>query len=250
MSSLNVPALASARISAEGARRLDDSSSDRRAPLAASMISPGTITDDRPRSELTPEELAIRAQNGSFICFSELVNRFEIRLYNFLLRRVGIPADAEDLTQETFIRAWKNIQRYKPRWRFSTWLFTIGSRLASSHLRQSARTRAGVLFEAEARRTPDPSRALHLSEQRGRLWALAERTLSRDQHTSLWLRYVDGLSIQEIAVILGKSQVGIRVSLFRARETLAKHLAAQETEPTPAIAATLEAANLAAGGAR
>lgn len=208
-----------------------------------------TENEDRPRSELTPEELAIRAQGGSFVCFSELVARFEVRLYNFLLRRVGTAADAEDLTQETFIRAWKNIQRYKPRWRFSTWLFTIGSRLASSHLRSAARTRAGVLYEAEARRTPDPSNAMHVSEQRGRLWTLAQRTLSNDQHTALWLRYVDGLSIQEIAVILGKSQVGIRVSLFRAREILAKHLIAEGAD-IPVVADPTVEPGFAAGGAR
>ncbi|MCC6677350.1 MAG: sigma-70 family RNA polymerase sigma factor [Phycisphaerales bacterium] len=207
--------------------------------------------DDRPRSDLTPEELAVRAQGGSFICFSELVTRFEVRLFNFLLRRVGTAADAEDLTQETFIRAWKNIHRYTPKWRFSTWLFTIGSRLASSHMRSAARTRAGVLYEVEARRTPDPSGAMHRAEQRGRLWALAQRTLSADQNTALWLRYVDGLSIQEIAYILGKSQVGIRVSLFRARETLAKHLQADGDIPVcPASPVTAEPAGLAAGGTR
>lgn len=248
MSTLNVPAWRPTRISDEGARA-GDSEPDRRRTMSSVTSRAGQAVD-RSRSELTPEELAVRAQEGSFVCFSELVARFELRLYNFLLRRVGTAADAEDLTQETFIRAWKNIQRYKPRWRFSTWLFTIGSRLASSHLRSVARTRAGVLYEAEARRTPDPSNSMHLSEQRGRLWTLAERTLSRDQHTALWLRYVDGLSIQEIAVILGKSQVGIRVSLFRARETLAKHLIAEGVEAPLADPTAVDPSRLAAGGAR
>lgn len=240
MNTLNVPAWSPARISAERAGSPDPS-------LPRERMSSVRQIDERPRSELTPEELAVRAQQGSFVCFSELVTRFEVRLFNFLLRRVGVSADAEDLTQDTFMRAWKNIQRYTPRWRFSTWLFTIGSRLASSHLRSAARTRAGVLYEVEARRTPDPSGAMHRAEQRGRLWALARRTLSADQNTALWLRYVDGLSIQEIAYILGKSQVGIRVSLFRARETLAKHLHAEGDVP---VSPTAESTGLAAGGAR
>lgn len=243
MNTLNVTAWGPARISGEHAPGPGPELCQPRERMTSARQ-----TDDRPRSELTPEELAVRAQDGSFVCFSELVTRFEIRLFNFLLRRVGTSADAEDLTQETFIRAWKNIHRYTPRWRFSTWLFTIGSRLASSHMRSAARTRAGVLYEVEARRTPDPSGAMHRAEQRTRLWALAQRTLSADQHTALWLRYVDGLSIQEIAYILGKSQVGIRVSLFRAREALARHLQAEGESaghPVPP-----ESAGLAAGGAR
>ena len=79
---------------------------------------------------LSSEELACRAQAGSLPSFAKLVERYQGRLYNFLLRRVGHADDAEDLAQDTFVRAWERIDRYRTTWRFSTWLFTIGSRLA------------------------------------------------------------------------------------------------------------------------
>ena len=64
---------------------------------------------------LTPEQLAIRAQRGSLEAFGRLVALFEGRLFNFLLRRVGSRVDAEDLTQETFLRAWRRIRSYRSR---------------------------------------------------------------------------------------------------------------------------------------
>ena len=87
----------------------------------------------------TPEELALEAQQGSVAAYSELVRVFEGRLYNFLLRRVGSAADAEDLTQEAFLRAWQRLGTYRPKWRFSTWLFTIAFRLAVDESRRRKR---------------------------------------------------------------------------------------------------------------
>src|SRR6478672_168395 len=85
---------------------------------------------------LSPEDLAERAAAGSVPSFGELVTRFEVRVFNFLLRKMGSRADAEDLTQESFVRAWERITSYDRQWRFSTWLFTIASRLAVSHYRR------------------------------------------------------------------------------------------------------------------
>ena len=89
----------------------------------------------------TPEVLAVRAAQGSHAAFAELVALFEVRLYNFLLRRTRSRTDAEELTQESFARAWQSIKSYDPAWKFSTWLFTIGSRLAVSDHRKQGRMR-------------------------------------------------------------------------------------------------------------
>ncbi|MEE8146382.1 MAG: sigma-70 family RNA polymerase sigma factor, partial [Longimicrobiales bacterium] len=91
-----------------------------------SGVSPGA----EPIEDLPVCTLVSRAQTGSLSSFAELVARFEGRLFNFLLRRTRCVADAEDLAQDTFVRAWQRIRRYDPRWRFSTWLFTIAHRLA------------------------------------------------------------------------------------------------------------------------
>ncbi|MEX2218970.1 MAG: sigma-70 family RNA polymerase sigma factor [Phycisphaerales bacterium] len=179
----------------------------------------------------TPEQLALRAQQGSLEAFAALVEHFEERLFNFLLRRVGCPADAEDIAQETFVRAWQRIGQYKPRWRFSTWLFTIGSRLAASKYRDGRRPPLRLVGdEAGAVRNAPPAGAERLAglEDRGRAWAMAADLLTPEQHTAMWLRYAEDMAIVEIARVLGKSQVGVRVMLFRARNVLAARL--EQTE--------------------
>lgn len=187
-----------------------------------------------PLSQQSPEELAVRAQAGggpSLACFGELVTRYEVRLFNFLLRRTRSRADAEELTQEAFLRAWERIQSYDPAWKFSTWLYTIASRLAVSKHRKLGRERTWDTFE----RCGEPGRdALETVEDRrlgARLWNLAEQSLSPDQQTALWLRYAEDMAIGEIATVMGKSHVGVRVCLFRARQTLSKNAQAEGWMP-------------------
>ena len=176
----------------------------------------------------TPERLAVRAADGCLASFGELVHQFQGRLYNFLLRRVASASEAEDLTQEAFVRAWERIKSYDPQWRFSTWLFTIGSRLAVSRHRSVSRAKPHVKRLAEERpkfHEEEADQRLSNREQFDRLWLVAEEKLSYEQRTALWLRYAEGLSIGEIATILSRSQVGVRVLLFRVRQTLIQHLA-------------------------
>jgi RNA polymerase sigma-70 factor, ECF subfamily len=173
----------------------------------------------------TAEELAVRAQSGgkaAVDAYSELVTRFHPRVYNFLLRRLA-PADAEDLTQEAFIRAWQRIETYNPRFRFSTWLFTIAQRLAISHSRSDpARRERELGIHSEGRHEPVDSLARR--EQQVRIWGLVEKILAPEQQTAIWLRYVEGLAIGDIAGVLGRTQVSVRVMLFRARAVLAQRL--------------------------
>ena len=178
-------------------------------------------------SRLSTPELVERAQAGSMGCFIELVDRFQGRLFNFLLRRVGSTHDAEDLTQETFVKAWQHLGRYKPRWQFSTWLFTIGGRAAVSHLRGARRRSAAPLTgdppAPAVSGSGDPARRLSDRQECRRLWDLADEVLSEAQRSALWLRYAEELPVNEIARILAKTPVGIRVILFRARQALAAH---------------------------
>ena len=167
--------------------------------------------------------LARRARARSLPCFAELVERFEGRLFNFLRRRAGSIDDAEDLTQETFVRAWQSIENYNPRWQFSTWLFTIANRAAVTHHRRLRRDRAVRWPDTrEPAGSDDPGRSVADREQFRHLWDIADRCLSETQRTALWLRYAEDLSIKEIARVLGKTQITVRVTLFRAREALAE----------------------------
>lgn len=174
----------------------------------------------------TPEELAGLSQSGSLLAFSHLVQEFEPRLFNFILRRVGNWSDAEELTQETFVRAWERIHRYDSRWRFSTWLFTIGLRLAVSAHRSKVRLKLVSKLPLDGLECSDGMAASTDAELGAPTWDLALRMLTTAQHTALWLRYAEGLSIAEIARIMGRTQVSVRVTLFRARETLQREIEA------------------------
>ena len=88
-----------------------------------------------PIDESSEAALARRAASGQSDAFGELVRRYEAPLFRFLLLRCSSREDAEELCQESFLRAWSRIDMYDPRRRFSTWLFTLAHRLAVSRLR-------------------------------------------------------------------------------------------------------------------
>jgi len=177
------------------------------------------------RRALSDEALAARAQSGSMDDFVELHDRYQGRVFNFLCRRTAMRNDAEDLTQETFLRAWQNLGSYLPAMRFSTWLFTIAVRLGIDRHR-ARQTSDGVheklRLAAQVDSRSDGDDDVDSRERGGNLWSLARQVLSTDQHTALWLRYAEGLDIQEIATVMDRNPVATRVMLFRARELLAK----------------------------
>jgi len=175
-------------------------------------------------NEPSPEELACRAQSGSSESFAELVERFSEPLYHFLALRTPNAADAEELVQETFLRAWHRLERYDSEWRFSTWLFTIAKRLAASGWRRAASRSLEAPEVEEPRSSDDPARAVSARDEGTNLWRTAERVLSDDQLSALWLRFADDLPTEEVARILQKRPATIRVLIFRAREVLAAHL--------------------------
>jgi RNA polymerase sigma-70 factor (ECF subfamily) len=179
--------------------------------------------------ELSAEALAERARSGDVASFEALVARFERPLQHFLFLLTGRSHDAEELAQETFLRAWRNLARFDPERRFATWLFTLARRLAASRARAApVPTHELVRETPDASRAADPAAALLEQDERMGLWEIAARVLPADQRAALWLRYGVELEIDEIAHALARPRVTVRVHLFRARTALARHLAARE----------------------
>lgn len=168
-----------------------------------------------------------RAALGDHDAYTSLVHRYQPRLYPLLVRRLGRhAADAEDAVQETFVRAFRALDRYDPRYRFSTWLFTIGLRVAidmlRAHQRRPTTESNEHLLQSAADSAADRySRPCDDAED---LWSSIQRWLSEPQATALWLRYAEGMHVAEIARVLGKTQVGVRVLLHRARSQLRKKM--------------------------
>jgi len=177
---------------------------------------------------LSSEELAGRAKRGCQASFTELVHRYAPRLQAFLCRRNRNDHEVEDLVQDTLIKAYRNLDRYDDSWRFSTWLFTIARRVAVSRHRRKQPEFPGLDPQAQ---TPAPDEAADQREQQESLWAMAGG-LPAGQYRALWLRYGEDMSVKEIAAAMGKSQVCIKVSLYRARVSLARRLNEYAKEPT------------------
>jgi RNA polymerase sigma-70 factor (ECF subfamily) len=174
------------------------------------------------------EELARRAQRGCSASFEELVRRFQVPLLQFL-RRWAAHEDAEDLVQDTLVRAYQNLHRYRPSWRFATWLFTIARRLSINQQRRKRLKAAYGVLETIEDHGPRPGQLVAEEESRRQLWNLAAEVLTEPQMAATWLYYVEEMSLKQIARVLGRSQVSAKAALFRARKRLSVIL----REPQP-----------------
>jgi RNA polymerase sigma-70 factor, ECF subfamily len=165
--------------------------------------------------------LAVRAAAGDRVAFEALVLRYQSRVYRLVRILSGDVPDAEDLTQETFIRAYRAIGRFRRDSTFRTWLHRIAVNATWSHL---ARRRQGISFVAlesdadadVAACDDDPETALIRRQAIDR--ALA--TLSTEARLVVTLRDIQGLEYQEIATITGVPIGTVESRLFRARRRL------------------------------
>lgn len=173
---------------------------------------------------ISDEELACRAQQGCADSLDQLLRRFQTPVLHFLRRR-GSFVDAEDLTQETFLRVYENLHRYNSRWAFSTWLFTIARRTSINHYRRRGLATDSKAVEASLSAAPAPLDVMVADEDRSRLWDTAAAVLSEEQTTALWLHYVEGMSAGAIAKVLDRSWASVKVMLYRARKRLLPMLA-------------------------
>jgi RNA polymerase sigma factor (sigma-70 family) len=163
------------------------------------------------------EELADQAQAGCLVSFERIVEQCKDRLFAYLVQLVGSAEDAEDITQDTFIKAYRHLQSFDRRARFTTWLYAIAKNTAFSYLR---RRKPNQPIEELEEILPAPEDRID-SDQLGSVWTIA-RTLKPNLFEVLWLFYGEGFSLKEIAEITGGNAVTVRVNLHRARAALAK----------------------------
>ena len=167
----------------------------------------------------TDEELVAAALEGSASAFAPIVERYQERLLRFLIARCATRADAEDVLQDTFLNAWRYLPTYRPRWRFSTWLYRIAIRNASKR-----RDVAPIPYDGHAEGGDDPLAACILDSDRANIWYTARRILKPEACAALWLRYVEDLPVRDVARALGRSEPWTKVTLMRARRRLEAEL--------------------------
>ena len=183
-------------------------------------------------------ELLRRCLAGDENAYRELVERYRRRVYSVALRMVRQVQDAEDLTQETFIRMFRALDRYDPSRPFGAWIFTIASRLCIDHLRRH-RVRPISLFRREAdtgeervieteERGPGPEELASRAEEERRTRKLVD-SLPPHYRIVVILRHQQDLSYQEIAAALRLPLGTVKARIHRARALLKHRL---ESEPT------------------
>jgi RNA polymerase sigma-70 factor (ECF subfamily) len=168
------------------------------------------------------EDLARESQAGSLVAFEELVFRYERRIYGFVLQFCGNSADAAEIAQESFLKAFRNIAQYNPRRSFPGWLFTIARHHCIDYHR--AAPPFAETTPPEDTVTVDPAESLATQEERDSLWSLAGQVLPSAQFQALWLTYAEGMRAKEIARVMGRTNTYVKVMLFRARRTLRRAL--------------------------
>jgi RNA polymerase sigma-70 factor (ECF subfamily) len=168
--------------------------------------------------------------------FETLVERYQNRLVGILFHLVSSREEAEDLCQEVFLRIYKARKGYRPRAKFSTWLFTIANNLALNHLRSKGRnpsvpmSGAGTDSQAVvsvgqqlAGREGTPSSQMRQAELAD-LVREALTVLNEDQKVAVLLNKFEEMSYAEIADVMGRSPAAIKSLLARARNQLREQL--------------------------
>jgi RNA polymerase sigma-70 factor (ECF subfamily) len=175
--------------------------------------------------------LALRAGDGA--AFDALFARWSAPLLRYLERLVREPALAEELTQEVFLRVYRARDRYEPDARFSTWLFTIATRLAWNELRRPRHRNPHDALEGDDDMAPVPlasgEPAADVVADARRTGALVEQVLDKlpeRQRAALWLAAVEGLSYAEVAALLETTERSVKALVHRARTALALELRA------------------------
>ncbi len=195
---------------------------------------------------LTDEQLATAAQEGSRDSFEQLARRLQVPLVQFLLRRARCLADAEDVAQDSFVRAYQCLEKYSTQWRFRTWLFTIAHRLAiNAALKPRREQQDSTAVDAVIDAAPNPADAMADADGRQNLWRIARQQLNAEHVSALWLHYVEEMPTAEVARVLGRSRMSVKTMLFRARKRLLPYLQAlfegeQSAESQVPSAARLE----------
>ncbi|MDE2689045.1 MAG: sigma-70 family RNA polymerase sigma factor [Acidobacteriota bacterium] len=181
----------------------------------------------------TDEELVAAILAGEAVLYTDLVERYRGRLINYLNRFLGNPQESEELSQEVFLRVYRALDRYNPKYRFSTWLFRVARNAAIDLIRKrrlklvpmqrvgtdgQARERE---FESEER---DPYRTLRNLERRHAIGAAIDG-LREEYRELIQLRHFAEMTYEEIAEFKGMPLGTVKNKLFRGRRMLKARLA-------------------------
>ncbi|OIP88075.1 MAG: RNA polymerase [Syntrophobacterales bacterium CG_4_8_14_3_um_filter_58_8] len=182
---------------------------------------------------MTPNEeneIIERVLNGDRDAYAFLVDAYQSAIFNLVFRMTGSYQDADDLAQETFFRAYRNLGQFCPGKRFFTWLYTIALNLIRNHLKKQGRRmfresqdfikhRDGVVSET-ARRDPERIERNGIQTQKIDHLQICLQKLPADLREAVILRFYQDLSFVEIAAVSDASVSAVKMRVYRGIEKL------------------------------
>lgn len=173
----------------------------------------------------TDGDLARKAAAGDLLAFEALVERYYADCLRFAVHFLGEPADAEEVVQDTFVRAYHALARYHHRERFKAWLFSIlANRCRTSSARVQNRRRVLEKYRVEPTESATPLDAEPGSEDILRRIGAALEELPTSQREAFLLHCVDCVGYEEMSGITGAGVSALKMRVKRAREQLAELL--------------------------
>ena len=180
------------------------------------------------------QQLVERVQRGDKYAFDLLVSKYQRKLGRLISRFVRDPGEAEDVTQEAFIKAYRALPSFRGDSAFYTWLYRIGINTAKNHLLSNKRRApTTTLFDAEESESFEEASLLRevntpenelMSKQVVDVVQKSLQQLPEDLRSALTLREIEGLSYEEIASVMNCPVGTVRSRIFRAREAVATNL--------------------------
>ena len=193
------------------------------------MNMPRPLTDFEPGKADADQMLVARVQRGDKSAFDVLVRKYQHKIVKLVTRYVRDPAEALDVSQEAFIKAYRAIHGFRGDSAFYTWLYRIAINTAKNHLVAEGRRplEHGVdlqdpeEYDVQARlRDVDTPERLLLTDEIQRTVEQAIAELPEDLRTAIVLREIEGLSYEEIAEAMSCPVGTVRSRIFRAREAI------------------------------
>jgi RNA polymerase sigma-70 factor (ECF subfamily) len=179
-------------------------------------VSPMTSTEEN--------QIVERVLKGEREAFATLIDAYKGAIFNLAFRMTDSYQDADDLSQETFTKAYRNLRQFDPQKRFFTWIFTIGLNLIRNHLKKHGRE---MTRENAARSSPEAGIDQGVQTERNIMQAqeisrldICLQKLPADLREAVVLRFYQDLSFEEIATISDASLSAVKMRVYRGLEQL------------------------------
>ncbi len=194
---------------------------------SATVNFPGLLDTEMTMDQKTEAEIIARILNGDRQAYALLVDDYKVQIYNLAFRMTGNYQDADDLTQEAFIKAYNNLWRFDQKRKFFSWLYTISLNCIRNHLKKNKSIQVLDHTKKDQYNEEQSPESQIIATQESNKIDSALLTLDQELRGLLIMKYQQNLSFEEIAEIVERSISSVKMRIYRGLERL-KRLMTEE----------------------